>query len=96
MAWDRPRKVAFPPVVKRALLKRDKVCAMCGERKATQADHIKPVAEGGANTYSNGQGLCDECHSIKSRAEARRGYRKWNTDRRPRQQHPGERHPGLK
>jgi 5-methylcytosine-specific restriction endonuclease McrA len=95
MAWDRPRKLAFPPAVRRAILKRDKWCAHCGERRATQADHIKPVAEGGGNTIENGQGLCDPCHDAKTAAEARRGYRRWNTEKRPMQRHPGERHPGI-
>lgn len=95
MAWDRPRKIAFPPAVKRAILKRDRWCAQCGERASTQADHIKPIAEGGANTLDNGQGLCDPCHDAKTRREAQRGYRRWNTERRPTNKHPSEQHPGI-
>jgi len=81
--------------VRRAILERDTWCAHCGERQSTQADHIKPVAEGGGNTIDNGQGLCDPCHDIKTAAEARRGYKRWNTEKRPMQRHPGERHPGI-
>jgi 5-methylcytosine-specific restriction protein A len=95
MAWDRPRKLAFSPADKRTILKRDTWCAQCGERRATEADHIKPIAEGGANTVANGQGLCAPCHREKSAAEARRGYRRWNNEKRPTQYRPRENHPGL-
>jgi 5-methylcytosine-specific restriction protein A len=40
---------------------------------ATQRDHIKALAEGGADDDDNNvQGLCDECHEAKSLAEALR------------------------
>ena len=38
---------------------------------ATQRDHIKPLAEGGADDHTNEQGLCDECHEDKSTVGAR-------------------------
>ncbi len=60
-------------------------CPLCVEcqrlgrvRAATQRDHIKPLADGGVDDESNVQGLCDECHDIKSKlesAEGRRGSR---------------------
>jgi len=93
--WDRPRKVAFTAADKRTILKRDRWCAMCRERPSTQADHIKPIAEGGANTATNGQGLCDGCHETKSLNEARRGYKRWNDRDRPRQRRAPEKHPGI-
>ena len=53
------------------------LCAEC-ERQgrttlATQRDHIKPLAEGGADNDDNVQGLCVACHDIKSKAESKRG-----------------------
>ncbi|WP_363319497.1 HNH endonuclease [Leifsonia williamsii] len=41
--------------------------------KATEADHITPVAEGGTYTLSNGQGACTTCHAAKTKQEAARG-----------------------
>ena len=40
---------------------------------ATQRDHIRSLAEGGADDESNVQGLCHDCHEGKSLAEAMRG-----------------------
>lgn len=59
------------------LFRRDPLCAECRRqgrvRLATQRDHIKPLAEGGADDRDNEQGLCDECHEAKSLAERLRG-----------------------
>ncbi len=53
------------------VLARDTICRACGTAPATQADHITPVALGGARTdLTNGQGLCAPCHDAKTRAEA--------------------------
>lgn len=95
MSWDRPRKENFPPAVRKVILHRDRICAHCGEAPSTQADHIKPVSEGGDHSPSNGQGLCDPCHDRKTRAEAKRGYKRWNDRDRPRQQRKPEKHPGI-
>lgn len=38
---------------------------------AEEWDHIVPLADGGLDTPDNLQGLCHECHSAKSAAEAR-------------------------
>jgi len=49
---------------------------------ATQRDHITPLAEGGADDPDNTQGLCDDCHAIKSKAESARGVvRAWSNYR---------------
>ena len=52
-------------------------CEIRGSRcagRATQADHIVPVAEGGGEyDLDNGQGACDPCHAEKTHAEAARG-----------------------
>jgi len=39
--------------------------------RASQADHIIPVAEGGQTTMENGAGICVTCREIKTQAEAR-------------------------
>jgi len=62
------------------LFQRDPLCAECSRHGrvtlATQRDHIKPLAEGGADDETNEQGLCDDCHEEKSLAEALRGRRR--------------------
>lgn len=56
---------------RRAVLAREPNCRRCG-KPATQADHIVAVADGGTNdAATNGQGLCDECHTIKTKNEHR-------------------------
>ncbi len=39
-------------------------CKMCGER-ATEVDHIVPVADGGTNHASNLRPLCHACHAAR-------------------------------
>jgi 5-methylcytosine-specific restriction protein A len=62
------------------LFARAPLCAMCEAAGrvtlATQRDHIKPLAEGGADDQSNEQGLCHACHEGKSEAERLRGLRR--------------------
>lgn len=70
------------------LFARDPLCAECKRQArvtlATQRDHIKALAEGGADDDSNVQGLCHECHEAKSKAEAARGVRRaWAGRREP-------------
>lgn len=46
-------------------------CLAAGKRVATdEVDHIVPLSAGGGNERENLQGLCEPCHSAKSRAEA--------------------------
>lgn len=53
------------------------LCADCKKRGrvsvATIRDHIVPLAEGGEDTPENTQGLCDECHNVKTKEEAAKG-----------------------
>ncbi|MDD2728311.1 HNH endonuclease signature motif containing protein [Malikia sp.] len=60
-----------------ALFAREPLCTECSKHGrvtlATERDHIKPLAEGGADDDSNIQGLCHSCHESKSHAEALRG-----------------------
>lgn len=59
----------------------DPLCAECRRNGlvtlATQRDHIVPLEEGGADSVENTQGLCDDCHDKKSKAERERGLRRW-------------------
>ena len=77
-----------------AVLRRDRfVCRLrlpgCTGR-ATEADHVVPVAEGGAcYDPANGQGACASCHAVKTAAEAARG-RSRRSRLRPRRQHPSD------
>ncbi|MBF9263925.1 HNH endonuclease [Paracidovorax cattleyae] len=62
------------------LFARDPLCAECRRLGlvvlATQRDHIVPLEEGGADEVTNTQGLCDEHHDAKSKAERERGARR--------------------
>lgn len=40
-------------------------CAICGEVKPLERDHIFPLSKGGAFTKDNIQGLCRSCNSSK-------------------------------
>jgi len=46
-------------------------CAMCGSELTAHVDHKIPLSQGGSNSDENLQGLCPECHSAKTLAEAR-------------------------
>jgi 5-methylcytosine-specific restriction protein A len=41
-------------------------------RLATQLDHIKPLSQGGQESEDNRQGLCDDCHEVKTMLESGR------------------------
>ena len=66
------------------LFDRAPLCVECSKHGrvtiATQRDHIVPLEEwvgpGSADQLSNIQGLCVECHEIKSKAERVRGARR--------------------
>ncbi len=53
------------------------LCRACFKRgvitKASIADHVQPLAEGGARHRSNLQPLCRPCSDAKTKAEAKRG-----------------------
>lgn len=51
----------------RALIKRDKVCLVCGEDKPTELtrDHIVPLSKGGSNRLDNQMLLCWVCNGRK-------------------------------
>ena len=61
---------------RRAALRRDPICRLCGGEVSTEADHVVPIADGGEDVVENMQGLCHGCHREKTNAErAARGGR---------------------
>jgi 5-methylcytosine-specific restriction protein A len=53
-----------------------RTCRAQGIRtRATIADHIVPLAEGGADTLDNLAPVCHACHQVKTHTEAMRGQR---------------------
>lgn len=85
-AWVKPVKATKRitgrrlQAMRKALFDADPLCAECKRQGrvtlATQRDHIKSLAEGGADDHTNVQGLCDDCHEVKSLQEALRGRRR--------------------
>lgn len=94
MPWsnDQPRSRTWAAEVKRNAGGRCQIQLPGCTGRADVADHIIPIAEGGAvDDVANGQGACNHCHKIKTTQEAARGRARVNAKRR----HPVERHPGL-
>lgn len=82
--WTKPKKPATKRITGRRLQRmreelfsREPLCVVCKDLglvvPATQRDHIVSLEEGGADDASNAQGLCDEHHEEKSKAERLRG-----------------------
>lgn len=56
--------------IRTASLRREPTCRHCGQ-PATDADHIRPIGNGGAaRDMNNVQSLCSDCHDNKTRTEA--------------------------
>lgn len=82
-AWvktgEEPRRLRGRKAVarRRHILERDQfTCYLCGQTKLEDdlvADHVEPLAEGGADTTSNLKCCCTECHDEKSAREAQHG-----------------------
>lgn len=91
-AWDGERGT-FPPAVRRAILRRDRLCVTCGVRPSTIADHepnyVELVRAGVEDPHHIrfGQGMCAPCHDEKTRREQQRGRLRWRLQ--------PEAHPGL-
>ena len=63
-AWRRLRRIK---------LQMNPLCEICKKEKATTADHIIPIKQGGAALdVSNLQSLCGPCHGRKSVKEGSR------------------------
>ena len=90
-SWSGDRR-GFPAAIRKQIMDRDHwSCQINGtgcKRKATQADHIKPHAEGGDDSAANGQAVCATCHWIKTMAEQARGRTRVSKWRKP-MSHPG-------
>lgn len=53
------------------VLRRDNyICHVCGEQRATIADHVLPVAQGGSDDESNMKGICSRCNKKKTGKES--------------------------
>ncbi len=72
--------------LKDQVLRRDhRTCYLCGEPDCVTADHITPIAEGGARKDTrNWAAICGDCHHEKTRREATRGQRRARAQRSPR------------
>jgi 5-methylcytosine-specific restriction protein A len=59
--------------IRRQHLQQQPLCVRCKSKgriaAATQIDHEIPLWNGGADTDSNRQGLCDDCHREKTASE---------------------------
>ena len=68
---------------RRLLFQANPLCVHCQQksppqvRLATERDHIVPLEEGGQDVPENTQGLCAECHAVKSLAERQRGLKRY-------------------
>lgn len=76
-SWSGQRR-SFPTAMRRRILNRDPICKACGTEPSTIADHVLNHATClrlGINpdTEDNGQGLCDDCHRVKTRVEQQAG-----------------------
>lgn len=61
------RKTGFPAAMRKAIIARDRVCQECGvEFPYLECDHIDPD---GPHSLENGQALCPNCHTIKTRED---------------------------
>ena len=60
---------------RRRLLSANPLCEKCSTLDhpvaATELDHVVPLWKGGPDVEDNLQRLCDDCHRVKSDAEAR-------------------------
>jgi 5-methylcytosine-specific restriction enzyme A len=63
--WERLRKLIFAE---------NPLCVHCERKGLVRAweelDHITPISQGGTDARENLQGLCIDCHRIKSAEEA--------------------------
>ncbi len=92
--WGREKSRAKPEFTTgqvKFILRRDRfICHVCGGEGADQADHVIPLAEGGAHSIENGAAIHgDPCHDKKTREEAQRGYARYRAQLRlPPDPHP--------
>jgi len=68
---DKTQRISIPPEVRKFVFERNNYqCQSCNKTdltaKTLQVDHIIPLAQGGANDFSNLQTLCEKCNREKS------------------------------
>ena len=56
----------FTRDIRKQILKKDSICALCGSNEKLTIDHIKPISKGGKNEIDNIQILCFKCNRNKS------------------------------
>ena len=56
--------------IKKHLMREYGRCAVCGDTKGLELDHIRPVADGGRDEIENCQLLCPRHHAAKTRRDA--------------------------
>lgn len=59
--------------IRQAVLDEEPLCSVCGRRPAEEVDHITPVERGGTDDRANLQGVCGDCHDVKTQREAHGG-----------------------
>jgi len=64
--------------LRKSILKRDPVCAICKRAWSEEVDHCIPKARGGSDDESNLQGVCRSCHAEKTALEKRGGV--WGSE----------------
>ena len=60
--------------LRRHVLSLDPMCRVCKREIATEVDHINRKADGGSDDVENLQGLCYDCHKVKTLRENARVY----------------------
>jgi 5-methylcytosine-specific restriction protein A len=74
------------------VLQRDPLCVLCHAQRSVEVDHIVSASLGGSDEVNQLQGLCSECHKVKSSREASEARKAQLALRKL----PKERHPGMK
>lgn len=49
------------------MLMRSPICSICGERAASEVDHVVPLAKGGSHDETNLRAVCIPCHRKATR-----------------------------
>jgi len=52
--------------MRHVVLVEEPVCRICGRKPSSQVDHIIPLCKGGTDSRDNLQGICFDCHEIKT------------------------------
>jgi len=86
---DRPRNTELPePLHNRVVRAFGRVCYVCGA-PYHQIDHVVPWSQGGETVMENLRPICGPCHTKKSAAERRAGFKRREAKRRrPPEPHP--------